>query len=520
MKPRSNPASMDRTPICKDTITDATRTRKKVIYENFFSLLLALMFSCTFTVCAFAAEPYAENSNPPTLQDTLQEILDNPTYSNAYKEAAKKKCDYLMSVRDSGPSALTRASNSMTIYVPHTRQPNGVSCGPSTVRQTLAHYGLVKNLSTIMSEMSDASKPATYCYSPTNGVFEISKMFYYINTSLYGEGGDPTGVVYMALWKNGAYTSSQQMLNMMASVISNNNPPILHTGAIQGTKRTSYNDTSKWPINISSGHFMSVSGYNLSNATIQVTDPDVTNELIRLYAKQLKIPSFAEYQEVLRQADPSAGFSDLLLELMKAETASRQENQNRRRLKAAGFPYLKTMEEFDYSQLNDAVSPLFLQELASCQFIQNRQNVIMIGNPGRGKTHLAIALGLKACTQGYNVLFKNAATLSTELCEAKDNYHLGKLERTLAKADLLILDELSYLSFNRHQSELLFKVISDRSEKSSTIVTTNLPFSKWTDLFENTTMVTALIDRLTFRSHVLDMNGDSYRLKATMQNKA
>lgn len=93
---------------------------------------------------------------------------------------------------------------------------------------------------------------------------------------------------------------------------------------------------------------------------------------------------------------------------------------------------------------------------------------------------------------------------------------MGKLERTLAKADLLILDELSYLSFNRHQSELLFKVISDRGEKSSAIVTTNLPFSRWTELFENTTMVAALIDRLTFRSHVLDMNGDSYRLMATM----
>src|SRR5699024_7413332 len=155
-----------------------------------------------------------------------------------------------------------------------------------------------------------------------------------------------------------------------------------------------------------------------------------------------------------------------------------------------------------------------------CGVFQQSENVIMIGNPGRGKTHLSIALGLKACTRGYNVLFKNAATLSTELCEAKDNYHLGKLERTLAKADLLILDELSYLSFNRHQSELLFKVISDRSEKSSTIVTTNLPFSKWTELFENTTMVAALIDRLTFRSHVLDMNGDSYRLKATMQKRA
>ena len=242
-------------------------------------------------------------------------------------------------------------------------------------------------------------------------------------------------------------------------------------------------------------------------------------ELIRLYAKQLKVPTFAEYAEVLRRADPSADFAELLLELMKAETESRQENQNRRRLKAAGFPYLKTMEEFDCSQLNDAVSPVFLNELASCQFISNKQNIVMIGNPGRGKTHLSIALGLKACAQGYNVLFKNAATLSTELCEAKDNYRLGKLERTLAKADLLILDELSYLSFNRHQSELLFKVISDRSEKSSTIVTTNLPFSKWTDLFENTTMVAALIDRLTFRSHVLDMNGDSYRLRSTLQGK-
>lgn len=107
-------------------------------------------------------------------------------------------------------------------------------------------------------------------------------------------------------------------------------------------------------------------------------------ELIRLYAKQLKTPSFAEYRDVLRQADPSADFSELLLELMKAEAASRQENQNRRRLKAAGFPYLKTMEEFDTSQLSDTVSPVFLQELASCQFIQDKQNVIIIGNPGRG----------------------------------------------------------------------------------------------------------------------------------------
>ncbi|MEG1124871.1 MAG: IS21-like element helper ATPase IstB [Citrobacter sp.] len=238
-------------------------------------------------------------------------------------------------------------------------------------------------------------------------------------------------------------------------------------------------------------------------------------EQIRLYAKQLKIPAFADYAQLLRQTDPSAGFGDLLLTLMQAESCTRQENQTKRRLKAAAFPYQKTIDEFDVSQLNPAVSPVFLNELASCQFIQAKQNVILIGNPGRGKTHLAIALGLKACYAGFHVLFKNAATLSTELCEARDSYSLGKLERTLNSADLLILDELSYLSFNRHQSELLFKVISARSEQSSTIVTTNLPFSKWTELFENTTMVAALIDRLTFHSHVLDMNGESFRLKAT-----
>lgn len=242
---------------------------------------------------------------------------------------------------------------------------------------------------------------------------------------------------------------------------------------------------------------------------------DAREEQIRLYARQLKIPTFANYQDVLRQSKTSADFSDLLLDLMIAETASRQENQTRRRLKAAGFPFQKTLDEFDMSQLNPSVSPVFLQELASCKYIEQRQNIVMIGNPGRGKTHIAIALGIKACLQGYRVLFKNASTLSTELTEARDNYQLGKLERQLDRTDLLILDELSYLSFNKYESDLLFKVLSDRSERTSTIVTTNLPFSKWTELFENTTMVAALVDRLTYRSHVLDMNGPSYRLLAT-----
>ena len=242
---------------------------------------------------------------------------------------------------------------------------------------------------------------------------------------------------------------------------------------------------------------------------------DAREEQIRLYARQLKIPTFSNYRDVLRQSKSNADFSDLLLDLMMAEAASRQENQTRRRLKAAGFPLQKTLDDFDMSQLNPSVSPVFLQELASCKYIDERQNIVMIGNPGRGKTHIAIALGIKACLQGYRVLFKNASTLSTELTEARDNYQLGKLERQLDRTDLLILDELSYLSFNKYESDLLFKVLSDRTERSSTIVTTNLPFSKWTELFENTTMVAALVDRLTYRSHVLDMNGPSYRLLAT-----
>ena len=205
---------------------------------------------------------------------------------------------------------------------------------------------------------------------------------------------------------------------------------------------------------------------------------DTKEEQIRLYARQLKIPTFANYADTIRQCAPDTDFSGFLLELMMAEAASRQENQTRRRMKAAAFPFQKTLDEFDMTQLNPSVSPVFLNELASCKFIDACRNIVMIGNPGRGKTHIAIALGIKACLQGYRVLFRNASTLSTELTEARDSYQLGKIERQLARTDLLILDELSYLSFNKYESDLVFKVLSDRSERSSTIVTTNLPFQQ------------------------------------------
>lgn len=239
---------------------------------------------------------------------------------------------------------------------------------------------------------------------------------------------------------------------------------------------------------------------------------DLIHEQVQIYSKQLKIPTFATYPEVLRRADQNSDFGSVLLKLMKREVEKRHENQNIRLLKQACFPFTKTIEELDLSLYKENLTGIFIQELASCQFIKDKKNIVLFGNPGRGKTHLAIGLGLKACAEGMNVLFQNAATLCRELTEARDLFVLRRLEKKLARVDLLIIDEMGYVSFDKSQSELIFKIVADRSERGSIIITTNLPFSEWTDLFQNTALLTALIDRLTFRSYLIDMNGESYRL--------
>ena len=241
-----------------------------------------------------------------------------------------------------------------------------------------------------------------------------------------------------------------------------------------------------------------------------------SKELIKLYARQLRVPCFCDYENVIRQLSPEEGYDKFLCELMKQELLSRADAGQKRRIKAAKFPVTKTLDEFDYSRL-EHVSQAYIQELASCDYIKKRQNIVMIGNPGAGKTHLSIGLGMKACCNGYNVKFYTAVNLANELAEAAQFHRMSKLEKTLAKMDLLIVDELSYLTFNRHQSEMLFQVISERSERASVIITTNLEFSSWTNLFENEIMVAALIDRVTFRSHILNMNvKDSYRLEQAL----
>ena len=234
---------------------------------------------------------------------------------------------------------------------------------------------------------------------------------------------------------------------------------------------------------------------------------ECNRQMIALYAKQLRLPSFNHYEDVIRQLDSGQSYDAFLVSLMRSEMESRQESTRRKRMKAARFPYMKTMEEFDCGRL-EHVSEAQIRQLASCDFVAGRQNIVMIGNPGTGKTHLSIALGVKACMLGMSVRFFTAANLSNELIEALDNRRLLKLEKQLSSCDLLIIDEMSYLTFNRHQSELLFKVIADRSERRSIIVSTNLAFSEWLTMFENQTMVAAMIDRLTYRSFVLNMNSD------------
>ena len=234
---------------------------------------------------------------------------------------------------------------------------------------------------------------------------------------------------------------------------------------------------------------------------------NITKQNIDMYAKQLKLPTFRNYEEVVRQMDGSSGYGEFLLELMRREYDSRQDGARRRAIKKANFPYLKTFDELDLQRIENE-DEAYLRELATCKFIKDRSNIVLIGNPGTGKTHLSIALGINACNLGYKVRFFTAANLANSLIEAQDNKALMRLEKQLASVDLLIIDELSYLTFNLHQSELLFKVISDRAERQSVIISTNLSFSNWTEMFENTTMVTALVGRLTYKSHVLNMNSE------------
>ena len=201
-----------------------------------------------------------------------------------------------------------------------------------------------------------------------------------------------------------------------------------------------------------------------------------------------------------------------LQRLAELELIDRERRLVERRIKVARFPAVKSLDSFQFTAIPSLNKSLVL-ELARCAYVEGRENIIALGNSGTGKTHIAIALGLAACQKGLSVGFVTASTLVHDLLEARDERRVQKLKRSLAAYKLLIIDELGYVPLSSTGAELLFEVFSERYERGSTIVTSNLPFDEWTSVFGSERLTGALLDRLTHHVHILEMNGESYRLR-------
>ena len=241
--------------------------------------------------------------------------------------------------------------------------------------------------------------------------------------------------------------------------------------------------------------------------------------LLEHHLKELKLPTFLrEYRKLAAQcAAEGADHPDYLLRLSELELIDRHQRMVERRIRAARFPATKSLDTFDFLAIPSVNKPLVMQ-LARCEYIERRENVIAIGNSGTGQTHLALGLGLAACQKGMSVGFTTAAALVHELMEARDDRRLLNLQRQLARLKLLIIDELGFVPLSTTGAELLFEVFSQRYERGSILVTTNLPFDEWTDVFGSERLTGALLDRLTHHVHILEMNGESYRLKDSRQD--
>ena len=238
------------------------------------------------------------------------------------------------------------------------------------------------------------------------------------------------------------------------------------------------------------------------------------DQLIKTYTKHLRLPyihqNLSFHLEQARLENQS--YEEFLLNLFQYEVELRQQNGVNTRIRAAKFPYLKHLEELEVAALPLEAQKHY-QTLKSLEFIEKKQNVILAGNPGTGKSHTVIGLGIKACQAEYHVYFAHVPTLIIELKEAKNERVLQRLKKKFDKYHLVILDELGYISFDKEGAELLFNFISTRCEKASTMFTTNLPFSRWNEIFHDPIITAAMVDRITHQSYVINMNGTSYRLQ-------
>lgn len=235
--------------------------------------------------------------------------------------------------------------------------------------------------------------------------------------------------------------------------------------------------------------------------------------LLQHHLKALKLPTMlAESPKIAaRCAQDNVDHLGFLLQLCELELLDREKRAAERRLKAARFPTHKTLENFDFSA-QPSLNRALVSELTRCLWIEQRENVLLVGNSGTGKTHVATALAVEACSRGKRVRFFRVTELITQLMEAREERELGRFKKQLTRLDLLVLDELGYVPASKLGAELLFDVISTAYERTSLIVTTNLPFENWLEVLGSERLTGATLDRLTHRCHILECNGQSYRL--------
>ena len=247
---------------------------------------------------------------------------------------------------------------------------------------------------------------------------------------------------------------------------------------------------------------------------------DAPQLLLAHHLKALKLPTFLrEHDKLARQcAAEGADHTGYLLRLAELELLERERRLIERRIRAARFPAVKSLDSFDFAAI-PTLNKLLVLELARGEYVERRENVIALGPSGTGKTHIALGLGLAACQKGFTVGFTTAAALVHALLEGRDERPLLRLQQQLAGYKLLIIDELGYVPLSTTGAELLFEVFSRRYERGSVLVTSNLPFDEWTSVFGAERLTGALLDRLTHHVYILEMNGDSYRLKASRRRQ-
>jgi DNA replication protein DnaC len=247
---------------------------------------------------------------------------------------------------------------------------------------------------------------------------------------------------------------------------------------------------------------------------------DTPQVLLEHHLKALRLPTMLrEYDKVAQQcAAEDVDYPRFLLRITELELLDRERRATERRVRQAKFPVLKSLDSFDFLAI-PSLNKAMVLELARSEFIVRRENALLLGNSGTGKTHIALALGLAACQKGYRVRFTTAAAMVHELLEAKDEKRLLRYQKQMAAYELLIVDELGFVPLSKTGAELLFEVFSQRYERGSTMVTSNLPFQEWTEILGSERLTGALLDRLTHHVHILEMNGDSFRLKQSRKKR-